>query len=249
MNTTRKAKITSEHLNEARRLREIWDATPHESQAEFGEKYGIGNQSSVGQFLLGRVPLSLKAAAGFAKGLQCEIADFSPRLDEMGKSLIKGLESAARYVERQGNDVFATSDRQATHLIPVVARDASGHLPEAIWATRVSPEQATGEFVRIGQGSPRSFALEVQGLSMSPRYQPNEFMIVEPSHPPDIEDDVLVRLKTGRTLLRKLASTPTSPTILLSAYNDPAVLSIDQADISWMYAVAHPVPRRSVVHL
>jgi hypothetical protein len=76
----KKAKVTPETTAEAAALRRIWDSTEHASQAAFGEIYDIGNQSAVGQFLRGEVPLSLKAAQGFAKGLNCKIEDFSPRL-------------------------------------------------------------------------------------------------------------------------------------------------------------------------
>lgn len=68
---------------ESRLLSTIWYGTPAKdrgSQAVFGEKLEIGNQSAVGQFLRGESPLSLKAAKGFARGLGCKISDFSPRL-------------------------------------------------------------------------------------------------------------------------------------------------------------------------
>lgn len=78
--TDRKAKVTDEHRHEATQLAALWDSRAHPSQAEFGEQYEVGSQSAVGQFLRGDTPLSLKAAAGFAVGLGCKIADFSPRL-------------------------------------------------------------------------------------------------------------------------------------------------------------------------
>jgi hypothetical protein len=84
---SRKAKITAEHRNEARLLKAIWDAQPHDSQAEFGEKYEIGNQSAVGQFLRADAPLSMKAARGFAKGLGCQISAFSPRLATLAEEV------------------------------------------------------------------------------------------------------------------------------------------------------------------
>lgn len=68
---------------EARLLSAIWFRTPIKvrgNQAAFGEKFGIGNQSAVGQFIRGEIALSFKAARGFAEGLGCAIADFSPRL-------------------------------------------------------------------------------------------------------------------------------------------------------------------------
>lgn len=78
--SSRKATVTQEHKEESARLRAIWDSTKHETQAVFGEIYGIGSQSAVGQFLRGESPLSQKAARGFAIGLKCNIADFSLRL-------------------------------------------------------------------------------------------------------------------------------------------------------------------------
>jgi transcriptional regulator with XRE-family HTH domain len=79
-NTSRRAKVTPETKEEARRLSELWATRAHPTQAEFGEQYGIGNQSAVGQFLRGDTPLSLKAAMGFAEGLGVSLEDFSPRL-------------------------------------------------------------------------------------------------------------------------------------------------------------------------
>jgi transcriptional regulator with XRE-family HTH domain len=76
----RRAKVTPETKEESKKLRELWDSRSHPSQAEFGELYGVGNQSAVSQFLRGYAPLSLKAAYGFAQGLGCQISDFSQRL-------------------------------------------------------------------------------------------------------------------------------------------------------------------------
>ena len=77
----RKAKVTSETLLESEKLLDLWENTdPRPSQVEFGEKFDIGSQSAVSGFLKGKTPISLKAARGFAKGLQCQISDFSERL-------------------------------------------------------------------------------------------------------------------------------------------------------------------------
>lgn len=73
--------LTEEHREESRRLKAIWaERKERISQAEFGQTYDIGSQAAVGHFLNGKAAISLKAARGFAKGLGCEIADFSPRL-------------------------------------------------------------------------------------------------------------------------------------------------------------------------
>lgn len=77
------------------RLRAIWDQTPNRpSQAEFGELYDIGSQSAVGNFLSGRSALSLRAAAGFARGLNVPIASFSPKLAAEAGEIAAGLQPA-----------------------------------------------------------------------------------------------------------------------------------------------------------
>lgn len=50
------------------------------SQADFGEKYGIGSQGMVSQYLQARRPLNVDAAVAFAKGLGVSIEQFSPQL-------------------------------------------------------------------------------------------------------------------------------------------------------------------------
>lgn len=82
--------VTEEHRGESRRLLSIWNrkkATLAErgwaTQEKFGHQFGIGNQSAVAAFLNGRTALSLKAAVAFARGLDCKVADFSPRLADL----------------------------------------------------------------------------------------------------------------------------------------------------------------------
>ena len=83
----RRGTVTDEHREEARLLTILWKRTKSArqesgfgTQEAFGAEFGIGNQSAVGFFLNGKTALSMKAARGFARGLGCQIADFSPRL-------------------------------------------------------------------------------------------------------------------------------------------------------------------------
>ena len=86
MSTTenRRSKVTPEHQAEAAALKRLWDAYKRQpdslTQKEFGQRFEIGKQAAVGNFVNGKIPLSLKAAAGFAKGLGVAIEKFSPRL-------------------------------------------------------------------------------------------------------------------------------------------------------------------------
>lgn len=249
---SRKAIVTDEHREEARRLRDIWDSTQHETQAVFGERYGIGNQSSVGQFLTGKVPLSMKAAQGFATGLKCDIKDFSPRIARQAEALLVALESARELVEgriKKGQDPYEPKETLgATALVPVIGRDEEENLPIEIWRDGPVPNAATGEYALMGASEPFSFVAAVTGLSMIPRYQPSEYMLVEPRVRVRMEDDVLLRT-SGRTMLRRLASDPSSEVLQLTAYSDASVLSVRRDDVVWMYHVAHSIPRRKIIKL
>ena len=69
-------------VNDAERLRELYDqrAPKGMSMAVFGETYGIGTKAMVWQYVAGYRPLNFEAAAKFARGLRCTIADISPEL-------------------------------------------------------------------------------------------------------------------------------------------------------------------------
>lgn len=86
----KRGKITAENLREAAALKAIWErekprltALGWGSQEAFGDRFKIGNQAAVGFFLNGKTALSAKAAAAFARGLECQVSDFSPRLAEI----------------------------------------------------------------------------------------------------------------------------------------------------------------------
>lgn len=72
------------------RLKQLYNELIPEgmTQERFGATYGIGTQGMVWQFLNGHTPLTVEAAAKFAKGLGCTIYDISPMLDASLKSEI-----------------------------------------------------------------------------------------------------------------------------------------------------------------
>lgn len=73
---------TEKSVTDADRLKKLYeDRVPNDmSQAEFGSLYGIGTKAMVWQYLSGYRPLNFEAAAKFAKGLRCTIADISPEM-------------------------------------------------------------------------------------------------------------------------------------------------------------------------
>lgn len=111
--------VTTENREEAHRLRNIWDAKraalraarkPVLSQEAFGAEFNIGNQAAVGFFLNGKTALSFKAASGFARGLGCRIADFSPRLAQLGEAGAAPIPPSTDLAVRLGIEFAALPD-------------------------------------------------------------------------------------------------------------------------------------------
>lgn len=127
--------------------------------------------------------------------------------------------------------------------IPVVGR-AQGGLPDRIWTDGDYPVGATDQYGELASADPEAFLTPVVGLSMVPRYNPGEFALVEPGTDPELEDDVLVRLKSGETMIKRLLSRRQG--IRLGSYNDPEVFSFPPEEVTWMYYIAHPVPARKI---
>lgn len=68
--------------HDPKRLRQLYESRVPTgmSMAAFGEAYGIGTKAMVWQYLEGYRPLNFEAAAKFARGLRCTIADINPEL-------------------------------------------------------------------------------------------------------------------------------------------------------------------------
>ncbi|MGU7784913.1 XRE family transcriptional regulator [Burkholderia sp. PU8-34] len=125
----------------------------------------------------------------------------------------------------------------------VVGR-AQGGLPERIWTDGDYPVGATDEYAEIATSDPHAFLVPVIGTSMVPRFNPGEFAFVEPGTEPELEDDVLVRLESGETMIKKLISRRGG--IQLASYNEPGSMLFKPEEITWMYYIAHPVPARKI---
>ena len=107
MTTEKRSKdavLTDVHRAESAKLKELYTKAGHGlSQAAFGDKYGIGKQGAVWQCLnASGMPISLKAAHGFARGLGCSIGDFSPRLAELARTL-SSVGTSDRVVQLSGS--------------------------------------------------------------------------------------------------------------------------------------------------
>lgn len=85
--------LTPEQQADAKRLRQLWDERHgHLSQQAFGEKYDLGDQGNVTQYLNGYIPLNLAAGIKFAHALMVPVSEISPTLGEITKLVNPKLE-------------------------------------------------------------------------------------------------------------------------------------------------------------
>lgn len=189
--TSKKARITPEHLEEATRLRALWDArpSPRLGQAEFGELHDIGNQSAVSQFLRGEAPISMKAAIGFARGLNCDIADFSPRL----------AAEAARLAA-----AAAPETDEFVDVLRVNVRVAAGHGTVGEIEETVGALKFTRAFLRsIGVSAASARVVEVHGPSMEPTIRDGAVLLLSTSNREPINDAIFALARPTEGLIVK----------------------------------------------
>ncbi|WP_295851981.1 S24 family peptidase [uncultured Xylophilus sp.] len=140
-------------------------------------------------------------------------------------------------------DAIVMNPSKVRHVY-VVGRGNGGAMPERIWTDGDYPVGATDACAEIATNDAEAFLVEVQGTSMVNRYHPGEFALVEPGTEPELEDDVLVRLATGETMIKRLLSRRAG--WRFGSYNNQETLHFSVDEVSWVYYVAHPVPRRKI---
>lgn len=121
---------------------------------------------------------------------------------------------------------------------------AQGGFPDRIWTDGDFPVGASDQYAELASPDPQAFLVPVVGDSMSPRFNEGEFALVEPGTEPELEDDVLVRLQTGETLIKRLLSLRHG--VRLGSYNRPEILTYQPEEVTWIYYIAHTVPARKI---
>ncbi|MDR5776253.1 MULTISPECIES: helix-turn-helix domain-containing protein [unclassified Caballeronia] len=194
---------------------------------------------------------------------QWENGKSGPRRERM-EEVAKALNTSAEYllfgpsISDAGADTSSPGTNETTNVpvplqysvdvknfrrVYVVGR-AQGGLPERIWTDGDYPVGATDEYAEIATTDPHAFLSPILGTSMVPKFNPGDFVFVEPGTPIEVEDDVLVRLGTGETMIKRLISKRGG--IQLGSYNEPGTMLFKPEEITWMYYIAHYVPARKI---
>lgn len=119
--------------------------------------------------------------------------------------------------------------------IPVVGMAQLGD--NGYWADLEYPV-GTGEgYVDFPTRDQNAYALKCEGDSMLPRIQAGEFVIIEPSQPVEPGDDVLLKSKDGRVMIKRFLYKRDGRVHLISVNNAHAPIAFHDDDIEKMHFV------------
>lgn len=205
------------------RIQLILDETPGIDQVKLAEAAGV-TKGTVNQWLSGDIK-SIKLE--YAVGIQDRYGWSAVWLVmNKGEKRVKFNESPYPY-----NPV----PLPPTKRIPVVGMASLGD--NGFWADlEVVPGQGDG-FLDFPSEDPNAYSLRCKGDSMLPRIKDGEFVVVEPSHPVEAGDEVLVRAHDGRVMVKTFLYARAGRTHLSSINETHAPIAIDNEQIERMHFV------------
>lgn len=149
------------------------------------------------------------------------------------KMIARKLSLRADYFDTPETDVEVRFIPTAT--IPVVGdvkAGADGFLEEYGY-----PTGAGSHIIHRVTTDPHSYALRIRGDSMQPKYDPGDFIIVEPSREAQAGDIVVVKLVDGRKLVKKLLYRRNGELTLGSINQDYRTLTFAQTEVESVHFV------------
>lgn len=171
--------LTPEQEQECRKLKALFDERAGMSQRAFVKKYNLGTPANLGQYLLGRRPLTLGTALRIAKPLGIQIAEFSPRL---------AAELDNLHIDDNGTPVKDTRMKK----IPVISEIQAGLFTEAGQLTGAGTCIENGDYIYVdAEMTDGVFAMKVRGDSMQPVFQEGDTIVIDPSIRPRPGDYVV----------------------------------------------------------
>lgn len=217
----------------AANLRRLWEEKKSGlglTQEKAAEEMGFKTQAAVSHYLSGYTPLNTDAVLKFAALLNVHPSQIREDIGDLLAS-----------VSRPQGAIQPAGTRKVW-----VIGNGQGGFPDRIWGDGDYPVGASDKYAEVSTDDDHAFVVCVRGDSMVPRYMPGEYALVEPSVAPEIEDDVLVRLKTGETMLKRLLSRRAG--VRLGSYGTAEVLTYAPEDITWIYHVSDRISARKVKH-
>ena len=121
--------------------------------------------------------------------------------------------------------------------VPVVGTTRGGPTCR-VWTDGDLPTGEGFGWVSVSSRDRNAFALRVEGSSMAPRYEHGEYVLVEPNRRPEPGDDVIVRLRGGECMIKRLAARRPHELALDSLNASYDRITVAPDEVEYMYFVA-----------
>lgn len=193
-------------------------------QIELARAAGV-SKGTVTQWLSGDIK-SMKLE--YAVGVQ-ERYGYSAVWLVMGKGIKKSAD--VRHV-----DEFNPIPLPERQRIPVVGMAQLGD--NGFWADIEYPVGHGDGFLDFPSKDREAYGIRCKGDSMLPRIRDGEFVVIEPNHPVEPGDEVLVKASDGRVMIKILLYTRLGRTHLASVNTEHQPIAIDSTDIDRLHFVA-----------
>lgn len=133
------------------------------------------------------------------------------------------------------NDKFDPIPITVWKSIPVVGMAQLGD--NGHWADLEYPVGVGEGYVDFPTRDPHAYALKCEGDSMLPRIQAGEFVVIEPSHPYEPGDDVLLKSMDGRVMIKRFLYKRGGRTHVISVNTAHAPMAFADAEIEKIHFV------------
>lgn len=218
MNDPKRSKIEPVHLEEAAKLKALYEERnvgPSKlSQGAFGAEHGIGSQGMVWQYLNGKSALNLEAALKFAQALKCEVADFSPRLAETLPPLVR-YELPPDY---PASPAVAGSPESTAETLPIPSDDDYALIPQYSARAACGPAYHNGHvevrgglafkrdwLARMGLRPENLSVIAANGESMAPTIHDGEVLLIDHSDTEPRDGKVFALARGDEMVVKRLA--------------------------------------------
>jgi phage repressor protein C with HTH and peptisase S24 domain len=207
----------------AERIQTVLNEAPDIDQVKLAEAAGV-TKGTVNQWLSGQIK-SIKLE--YAVGIQ-------ERYGFNAVWLVMGKEPKTVKIPH-ASDTFDPVPLPANRAIPVVGMAQLGD--NGFWAEIEYEVGVSDGRLDFPSRDPLAYGVKCKGDSMLPRIKDGEYVVVEPNHPVEPGDEVLVRAKDGRVMVKVLLYQRAGRTHLMSVNQDHAPLAIDTDQIERLHYV------------
>jgi phage repressor protein C with HTH and peptisase S24 domain len=159
-----------------------------------------------------------------------------------------GEELPAYLFERQTPPEPLTVREALTfHRVPVIGHAIANPDEDGYFDDMGFPPGGGMDYVAWPTTDPNAYGLMVKGDSMQPRIRPGEIIIVEPGRTPSPGDDVLVKTRAGRKMVKQLLYQRGGEAVLGSINQAHRQLTISLEEIESIQFVGGIIPRSATV--